>query len=166
MQDKINVSIVFPFKTAYAATLQLILRSPLQMAFSLAFPVAGIYLVFLWTKSHHSYNLTDFGLLILCFFFTPITTAFSLYLARRRNPLCIGPFLYSFNDEGIHLSGEAFAMTIKWSAIQKVTESKTFMFFFTAPGRAHTLPIDQLRSSGCLESIRTFVYSKMSQKIK
>ncbi len=166
VQEPIKVSISFPFWTAYRATLQVILHSPIQLIASSIFPIAGLVLIYLWVTHNHAIRPTDIGLLFLCFFFTPLITGVSLFLARQRNPLTKGLFLYSFDTEGIHLSGEAFTMSIKWSAIRKVVESNSFMFFFVAPARAHCIPIAQLQTAGCLESLREFALSKVGKAYK
>ncbi|PPD04183.1 MAG: hypothetical protein CTY29_06680 [Methylobacter sp.] len=164
MQDLIRVSISFPFWTAYRATLQIIPHSLIQIIFSAIFPVAGVVLIYLWITNNHTIELMDIGLLFLCFFFTPLITCISLFLARRRNPLSIGPFLHTFDDEGIQLSGESFSMSVKWPAIKKVVESNSFMFFFVTSAQAISLPIDQLQAAGCLESVRTLALSKVGKQ--
>lgn len=163
MQEQITAPISFPFWTAYRATLQVILRSPFQLVISSVFPVTGLFLLYLWLTHNHPITLGNIGLLLLCFFFTPLVTVLSLFLARRRNPLAQGPFIYSFGPEGIHASGEAFTMSIKWAAVQKVAESGSFMFFFIAPARAHCIPLAQLKAAGCLDSVRALALSKVSQ---
>jgi len=163
MQEKITVPISFPFWTAYLATLQVIIRSPIQLIVSSIFPFAGLYLIYLWVTHNHTITLTDVGLLFSCFFFVPVITGFSLLLARRRNPLALGPFIYSFDAEGIHASGGDFTMSVKWVTIRKVTESRNFMFFFIAPARAHSIPLAQLQAAGCLDSVRTLALSKIGK---
>ena len=91
------------------------------------------------------------------FFFTPLVTALSLFLARRRNPLAKGPFTYTFDSDGIHVSGDTFEMKLKWPAIRKVRESGSFIFFFTAPARAQCIPLAQVRATGQLDDLRALV---------
>lgn len=152
MQDSVTVEVSFPYWTAYRAALEIILHSPFQLVVSALFPLGGMYLIYLWISHHHSVSPTDVLLVIVCFAFTPLITAMSLFLARRRNPLSKGPFKYTFDNVGIHASGEAFSMNVNWSAINKVRESRRFMFFFFAPARAHCIPLQQL-SNGLVKSM-------------
>jgi hypothetical protein len=55
----------------------------------------------------------------------------------------------------------AFDMSIKWMAIQRVRESRAFIFFFVAPSRAQSIPIAQLRSAGILEQIHELALERV-----
>jgi len=159
LEDRITFQISFPFWSAYLATLQIILRAPLQLAVSAVFPAWAIYLIYLWlwTTPHYPVGVGDVAIAIGCFFFTPLVTALSLFLARRRNPLAKGPFTYTFDSDGIHVSGDAFEMKLKWPAIRKVRESGSFIFFFTASARAQCVPLARVRATGQLDDLRQLV---------
>ena len=163
-QNRISVVISFPYWTAYLATLQLIVRSPLQLAVSIAFPIAGLYLIYLLARHGHRLQLADIAVLIACFLFTPLTTALSLFLRRRRNPLTRGPFTYAFDADGIHASNDAFSMSVRWSTVKRVLESGRFVFFFITPARAHSIPLAQLKEAGCLDQVRALAHSKVNPK--
>ena len=166
MSDSVSLDISFPYWTAYKATLQVLIRSPLQILLSAVFPVLGLYLVYLWVTHHHHMTPYDFILLFVCFFFTPITTAISLYLVRRRNPLTIGPFKYVFDASGIHASGAAFETTIRWQAIRKVVETRSFVLIFVAPTRAISIPVAQLQAAGIVEALRNIIHTNMPSTLK
>jgi hypothetical protein len=134
--------------------MEIILRSPFQLVVYALFPLAGIYLIYLWMSHHHSVSPADVLLVIACFAFTPLITAMSLFLARRRNPLSKGPFKYTFDNVGIHASGEAFSLNVNWSAINKVRKSRRFLFFYITPTRAHCIPLEQL-SDGLVKAMLT-----------
>jgi hypothetical protein len=151
---KLELEITFPFWTAYWANLQVVRWSLLQIVVSAVFPLAGLSLVFLWITHRHAVEASDVILVLVCLFFKPLVTLLVLPLARRKNPLSAGPFTYAFDSEGIHVSGSAFSMSIKPTAILKVRESGSFIFLFISPGHAQTLPVDQLRASGVLNELR------------
>lgn len=161
MKKKLELKVTFPFWLAYAANLQIIRWSPMQLASSAIFPAAGLFLSYLWFKNQHTLSFSDVLLLIGCFFFTPLILVMTLFLVRRRNPLAKGPFNFVFDDDGLHASNPAFDMSLKWAAIQKVRESRTFIFFFVAPSRAQSIPLAQLRSAGILEEVHDLVLQRV-----
>jgi hypothetical protein len=163
-QNPISVAISFPYWTAYLATIQLIVRTPLQLAVSTAFPIAVLYFIYLSATHGHRLRLTDIAVLIACFFFTPLTTALSLFLRRRHNPLTRGPFMYTFDADGIHASNDSFSMSVRWSTVKKVLESGRFIFFFITPARAYSVPLAQLKAAGCLDEVRALAQSKVNPK--
>jgi hypothetical protein len=154
MDRKLEVEVFFPFWVAYAANLQIIRWSPVQMVMSSLFPLGGLYLSYLYFTRHHSLQAGHMVVLFVCFFFTPLMLLLTLFLGRRRNPLSKGPFKYVFDEEGMHASGPVFNLSIKWAAIQKVRESGSFLFFFLAPGRGHALPVAQLAAASVLSDLR------------
>jgi YcxB-like protein len=110
---------------------------------------------------HHALQVTDVLLLFGCLFFTPLIVALTLFLSRRKNPLSQGPFAYAFDADGIHTTGPTFSVSLKWAAIQKIRESNSFLFFFVAPGRAHSMPLNQLQSAGILDGVRELSLQKV-----
>jgi len=95
----------------------------------------------------------EIGMALLAFLFTPLTTAFSIWSIRRRNTLAEGPFIYSFDSEGMHTSGNAFDQNIKWPAILRVRQSKRFLFFFISPRRAICVSIVALKDQGVFDAV-------------
>jgi hypothetical protein len=162
MERKLGFEVTFPFWVAYTANLQIIRWSPLQLAVSALFPIAGLFLAYLWITHHHALQIADVLLFFGCLFFTPLIMVLTLFLARRKNPLSQGPFAYVFDADGIHASGPTFSVSLKWAAIQKVRESNSFLFFFVAPGRAHSMPLDQLQSAGILHGVRELALQNVS----
>ncbi|MDR2853016.1 MAG: YcxB family protein [Burkholderiaceae bacterium] len=104
-------------------------------------------------------TLSDMLILLVCFAFMPIITAVNLYLARRRNPLCIGPFKYVFDQFGVHASSVAFENTIRWAALLKVIESGEFILYYIASSNAVAIPKPQLIAAGALDTVRDITRS-------
>jgi hypothetical protein len=163
VSDSASLQLTFPFWTMYRATLDIVLRSPVQLVASLVFPAAGVLLIYLWTIHHHHVRPYDILLLIVAFGFTPLTIALSMYLARRKNHLVAGAFMYTFDRSGIHVTGDLASSTINWKAIQKVRESKSFLFLYIAPVKAISIPLAQLSAAGCLDDVRTIVRTNTGQ---
>lgn len=141
MTKPLTMTVHFSFWTAYRANLILVRYMPLSLAVSLIFPCAGAYLIYLLVYYHQPVTLLNLVAIVVALFFTPIVLALSLFLARRKNPLAVGPFETSFDEEGLHSSAETFNSTIKWKAITRVVETRSFIFFFVAPRRAQCLPL-------------------------
>ena len=157
VEDRITLQISLPFWTAYRATLQLLLRMPLQILGAAVFPAAGIYLIYLWKVNHSPIGIAEIALVLGCFLFEPLIIGLLLFLGRRRNPLSKGPFTYTFDSDGVQTSGAAFEMKLKWSAIRKVRESGAFIFFFTSAMQAQCIPLAQVRAAGRLGELRGMV---------
>jgi len=122
----------------------------------------GLVLISLWATRNHSITLYDVVLLLGCFTFTPIITAMNIYLARRRNPLSVGPFKYVFDESGIHGSSPAFENTIRWVALRRVIETSEFILFYFAPTNAIAMPKLQLDAAGALNSVREITRANFS----
>lgn len=163
MSQPISTELRFPFWIMYRATLNILLRSPLQLVFALIFPAAGVFLIWTWVTRHHPFHLYEVAILILAFGFTPIVVAFAMFMARRKNPLIAGPFTYTFDDNGVRVTGALTDSTIKWAAIQRVRKSKNFLFLYIAPTTAISLPIAQLEAAGCYEEVDSMVSARAVQ---
>jgi hypothetical protein len=141
MTVTIALTVRFPFWTAYRANLVLVRYMPLSLIVSFIFPCAGIYLVYMLIRYHQPLTLLNVVIILAAFLFTPLILALSLLMTRRKNPLAVGPFKTSFDDEGIHSSAETFNSTIKWKAVTRVVETRSFIFLFIAPRRAQCIPL-------------------------
>ncbi len=118
------------------------------------FPLAGLFLLFTAVYVGRGLTMSAAFIALLTFSFTPLITAISIWLARRRNKLAQGSFTVSFDSEGMHTTGSTFSQTLKWAAIPRVRESKRFMFFLISPSRASYVPLAALRAAGSLETVR------------
>jgi len=141
MSDKITIEVNFPFWTAYKANLLLLPHSLSLLLPSLIFPSAALLLCILWLSAHKTPTFYEIILLLLLLFFTPIISCINLYFYRRNNKLAEGPFLYTFDAEGMTCSSKISNTSIKWSGILKVRVSKEFIFLFISPSFAQCIPL-------------------------
>src|SRR5256885_2387582 len=127
------------FREQYIATLTVLRRIPLQMAVSIIFPFFGLLLL---VSSLIAGSLGPANIVLISFMlgFTPLMTAFSVWLYRRRNKTAAGPFVYLIDQQGITISGRTFELKLAWQGILKVVETKRFFLFFTSPQMAQFLP--------------------------
>lgn len=154
---RIAISVIFPFWTAYRASLQLIRYSTPHLFSAALFPFSAVMLLVLWVMLHHHITTADWIAFVAAFCFTPVSSAFSLFLSRRRSPFTQGPFLYVFEGNGMHLTGESFNLNIGWSLIARVEESAEFMLFFISPKRAYVIPKADIMAEDALEPLRQMV---------
>ncbi len=154
---RVSISVIFPFWIAYRASLQLIRYSSLHLLTAALFPFSAMMLLVLWVILHHYITSADWIAFIAAFCFTPVSIAFSLFLSRLRNPFTRGPFLYVFDGNGMHLTGESFNLNIGWSLFSRVEESSQFIFFFIGPKRAHVIPKADIVAEEALEPLRQMI---------
>jgi hypothetical protein len=155
--SRVVIPVQLPFWTAYRASLILILYSRLHLWVAAIFPLSGAVLLALWILLQHHIRPFDTLALIAAFSYTPLSSLLSLYLARRRSPLLQGPFLYVFDDTGMHVLGQTFKLNIAWSSFMRVEESAGLMLFFTAKVRAQVLPMVDIEAAGALLPLRELV---------
>ena len=153
--NRISVTTNPTFREIFIASLTLIRYTGVLIILHAIFPLAGLFI--LVSPFCLGVRLGVGGVLmaLLAFSFTPLIMALSVWSIRRRNKLAQGPFTYSFDSEGMHTSGAAFAQTIKWPAIPRVRQSKRFLFIFISPTRAHCIPLKALSSQGVLDEVRS-----------
>ena len=157
MPESVSVDVSFSYLLAYKANLLLMLRSPLNIAASAIFPLAGLALVVLSLVNGQALDVLAIALVIVCVLFMPILLAFLLFVFRRRSPFRGEPIRYRFDAAGIHVATQLSSSTLKWAAIRSVVEKAGFMFLFIGPSRAMVLPMAQLQTAGVLEDLREIV---------
>lgn len=161
MRDSVTFDVEFGYWTAYKAELRLFLRSPGQLAVSSVVPLAGLFILYTIVVHHEKLSASEIALelliVLLCVLFTPLIMAFTLFMNRRGNSLNRGHFTYRVDSSGIRASSNEVESTVKWAAIRRVVETKSFVFLYIAPGRAISLPMEQLESAGVLEDVRGIV---------
>jgi hypothetical protein len=141
------------FGDQYWASLAAIRQSPLQMALASVFPIFGIVLT-VWTLMAKTATISVFIELPFFLAFTPITTAVNVWLFRHRNRTVGGMQTFTLDSRGIHISGPAFDVALKWSTISKVAETKRFFLFFFSSQSARFLPKRVISSADELQAIR------------
>jgi hypothetical protein len=62
-----------------------------------------------------------------------------------------GPYVWTFDGDGIRIGGSLSSSVIKWAAIIKVRETKLDFFFYVAPKFARFLPKRNLTDQGVAE---------------
>lgn len=124
------------------------------------FPVAGLTALLLpLLAAGRPPGFDEIWVAVLGLMFTPLVTAFAIWSKRRRNKLAQGPFTYGFDSVGVHITGASFDMTMKWSAILRVRQSRRFLFIFISPRQAHSIALKTLKAQGVLESVRAIAQS-------
>jgi hypothetical protein len=89
--------------------------------------------------------------------FTPIMTALNLWLSRRRNRTVGGTWTVALDSHGIHTSSPTFDVSLKWSAISRVAETKRFFLFFLSAQSAQFLPKRVISSAAELQAVRDLI---------
>jgi hypothetical protein len=131
------------FWDQFVGSLLLIRYQRAFIIFHLVFPAFGLFLL-MTPLLGYRLGPVEILLALVCFSFTPLVTAFAVWLAGRQGKISQGPITYVFDTEGMHASGPAFTQTIHWSGIPRVLRSKGFVFVFIAPARAYCIPLRDL----------------------
>ena len=161
MREEMNQSIVVhvqcSYGTAYRACLRLIMLSPIRLINFVIFPVAGFYLIYIFIKNHYIPSTWNILVVIFALGFTPINLGLSLFLIRRKNTLGQVKSTYEFTEDGMRTYTELADSSFKWVAVQRVIETKSFMFFFVAPNHTLLLPLKALKTDENLRALRELV---------
>ena len=91
------------FSNQYLATLTVQAKSPFLLIFSLIFPIAGLFLLTFILLGIQDPSFFEILIIILALGFTPIITALSVYLARRKNKTIGGMHTYQLDDTGVEI---------------------------------------------------------------
>jgi amino acid transporter len=143
------------FGEYFIASLMLIRYRSRLILLHAIFPLAGLFILFSPFITGNSIGLVEILMALLALSYTPILTAYSIWISRRRNKLKQGPFTYSFDSEGMHTSGAAFKQTILWTAIPRVRRSRQFLFVFIAPATAHIIPLREISDPRFFDDLRS-----------
>ena len=155
--NRVSVTVNPTFWDLYIATLKVIRYQRVLIVVHALFPLAGLVIFVGSIVERDRFGAEEVVLILVCFSFTPLITAWALWVARRRNKLAQGPFTYTFDSEGIHTSGATFSQTIKWPAILRARQSKRYLFIFISPSRALCIPLQELNHQGVLDQVRDIV---------
>lgn len=154
MSQSIIAHVRVSYWTAYRAELRLVAFSPIHLIASAVFPATAFYVIYL---SHYALSASNIFFVIFGLGFMPIILALNLFHRRRKNTLARGPVTYEFTEDELRTSTESFNSSVKWDAILRVVETKTFLFFFIAPARAFFLPLEALKTNDDLRLLRELV---------
>lgn len=155
--DRVSVNVEPTFWEIYTASLVLIFYQRSLIILHLLFPSAGLALLIVsYIRGFPQGVAPVIAIGFLCVFFTPLLTAQTAFSARR-NKLMQGPFVYTFDSDGVRTRSAVFDQSINWNAVVKVRESKAFLFIFISASKALYIPVKALRDQGVLEAVRTIV---------
>jgi hypothetical protein len=154
--NRVSVTLNPTFWEIFIASLMLIRYQGVRIILYCVFPLAGLLVLVLPFCMGLWPNALQLVMALLAFLFIPLITA-QVVWRNRRNKLAQGPFTYSFDLEGMHTSGAAFAQTIKWPAIPRARLSKRFLFVFISSTNAHCFPLKALSEQGVLDEVLRIV---------
>jgi hypothetical protein len=144
---------------AYAAVL---LRIRSQLLGFIFVAVGGVFLIGI----HVALSVSDrsSGVAIgLCFVLLfPSINALQVWAARRKNRLVGGQLTFSLDDDAIRMSGALWDVTVRWDAIIRHVETRSFLLFYYAPRFAFWLPKRVLTAEE-LASIRALVAERVKK---
>jgi len=154
--NRVSVTVNPAFWEIFIASLVLIRYQGVRVIYYIIFPLAGVFVLVLPLCVRRYPSVLEVLVALWAFSFIPLITARVVW-RNRRNKLAQGPFTYTFDSEGMHTSGAAFAQTIKWSAIPRGRQSKHFLFVFISPSVAQVIPLKALSDQGVLDGARSIV---------
>jgi hypothetical protein len=143
-----TITYIPTFKDHYLASLQILLKSRFQLILNSLFPLAGLFLIYLIIIKHSRVPSSLEVLTILATFaYTPVIAALIVWLSRRRNKTAREVQTFTFTDEGFSIEGSTFTVKLKWEAIDRIKESKSFFFLYIASQKAYFLSKRELDQS-------------------
>jgi hypothetical protein len=130
------------------------LASPVTLLSLSFFPAIGLVLV--WTLSlPTSHTVWDYLAAAACFAFVPCMFLWNAYRAQRASR-AKGPYVYRFNNAGVHVSTRTIQLTLLWPAILRVRERRGMLFLYFTKRCAHCVPIRALPAPQALAEIYQF----------
>ncbi len=158
--QRLSLTIRASFWEMVSANLVMILQRPQSLVLFSLFPLAGL-LVLAFSLRELAAGRLDTAGVWSCLVFAPVgilfpllIVIFSVWSVRRGNKLAQDPIVYSFDTEGMHLSGAAFQSKVFWSAILRVRRTRQFILIFLTPTQAHVIPLRQVDNSHFFEELR------------
>lgn len=129
------------FGEQYLASFAVLRRSLIQLIAGAVFPLMGfallVTIVALERRAPTPHECLVIGFTLA---FTPLMTAFAVWMYRRKNRLVQGAHRITFEDEGIRVTAPAFDTLLRYSAIRKVAETKRFLLLFFSAYGAQYIP--------------------------
>jgi hypothetical protein len=158
--ESISITVTPTFRDSFKASLTLIrLRWPLLMIHA-AFTLFGLIMLAAAFTNRNPFEIQVVLAALPLLFFTPVVTALSVWLLRRRNKLARGPFTHVFDKEGVHTTSAALDQTIRWAGVLKLRCTKNFLFVFIAPSRAFIIPVREIHDPNFLDDLRRIAEGK------
>jgi hypothetical protein len=82
----------------------------------------------------------------------------------RATPALAGDQRYVFDDDGLTMSNDASAMSVRWSAIQRVAKTKEFYLLYYSPKAAYYLPRRAVAQVNREEALLDLLHAKLGEK--
>jgi hypothetical protein len=162
MSASITVEVKTSFWTAYRASLAIIKLRPLAMVVSAIFPLAALYLIYLFVQRHLWPSPFQCIAILMALGFTPLIIAFSLFMARRRSVVARGPITYTLSDDGLRAATPVSTTDIKWGAVVRAVETKRFVLIFISAPSAFYIPVECLQG-GDLSVLRKLLKAHVAK---
>ena len=89
---------------------------------------------------------------LACILFMPLMVTIGAVSAHF-NKRFREPFIYTFNERGVHVSAVTYEYTHKWAAISHVKPLGGFLMFFFSPGCAHCMPLHAVNAARAFEPL-------------
>ena len=153
------------FWNQYLASLIIQVKSPFMLIISLIFPAAGLFILtcmLLGISKEPSFF--EIIIIPLAFGFTPIITALSVYLARRKNKTIGGAQTYQVDDIGIEITGSTFKTHLQWQGLYQILETGRFFFFYLSPRMAYFIPKSIFNNLSEVDELKKLLVSKAKCK--
>src|SRR5437016_8221612 len=124
------------FGEQYLASFAVLRRSLIQLIAGALFPLMGlVILVTIVALERRVPTAYEFLIITLTLAFTPLITAFTVWMYRRKNRLVQGAHRITFEDEGVRVAAQAFDTLLRYSAVRTVAGTKLWLLtFFSAYG--------------------------------
>lgn len=152
-EDAIRLEFPFSFWDRVWSNLVLIPQRKLTFAIHFVFPLAGLLVLWLTLTSPRSPRLFDYALVAACLAFTPLITFITILINHITNKAFHEPFVYTFDNEGIHVHAATYQYSNPWTAITLVKPLGGFLMFFFGPGTAHAIPLKAIRNANQYEPL-------------
>jgi YcxB-like protein len=109
---------------------------------------------------YHPHGFTDLGVIVIGLGLA-LGPRWALSSAYRRDKRLHDPFVASFSDDGVKISGSTGTSTHPWSTFTKVVETKSQFLLFQGPACFNIFP-KQYFGSGEAQAFRDLVGNKVS----
>jgi len=149
------------FSEQYLASFAVQRRSPIQLIAAALFPLMGLFIIVtIVAFERRAPTAYEFLIIAFALAFTPLITAFTVWMYRRKNRLVQGAHRITFEDEGVRVAAPTFETLLRYSAIRKVAETKRFLLLFFSAYGAQYIP-KRIISHEQLDTVRQLLRDKV-----
>lgn len=159
-EKRIELNFPYSFFDRILGEFVIIPESRLKIFLHSVIPAIAIIFIVLFIFMDISITFKRSLAFIAMFFFTPVLTIFGVSLNYFFNKAAREPFIYSFDDNGIHVNAVTHEFSHRWNAISKVKPTRHYLLFFIGPNSAHCIPMNAVKKAGVLSSLLVLSKSK------